>query len=231
MQCKITSADSVALIFSSCRATSVSRKRRSLKTRCGPEEGLQLPSWPQPTFRRNLPFPQRLCRVAPQVSKQSPSVQAYLLSLLAWCASCEAFKSTVHKITSLQDSKAARSLTSLEAHSSPSSQGCDWKNAAQTVYTVRMSTGGSRGAGLSELCAGVWLGLVGQNGETFLHRAVPLCDSEVIEQELYQICQVQPGRQRQFGRCFCVHHPSKFAFTWQSLVCSFSPMPTQARMI
>lgn len=78
------------------------------------------------------------------------------------------------------------------AHNPLVLQGSDSKNAAQTVYTVRMSTGGSRGAGLSELCAGVWLGLVGQNGETFLHRAVPLCDSEVIERELFQICQVQP---------------------------------------
>lgn len=43
---------------------------------------------------------------------------------------------------------------------------------------------------MSEPCSGVWLGLVGQKGEAFLHRAVPLCDSEVIEQELYQVCQV-----------------------------------------
>lgn len=71
-------------------------------------------------------------------------------------------------------------------------QGPEAKNAAQTVYTVRMSTGSTKGSGLSELNAGVWLCLVGQNGDSFLHRAVPLCDSEVIEQELYQICQVPP---------------------------------------
>lgn len=44
---------------------------------------------------------------------------------------------------------------------------------------------------MTELSAGVWLGLVGQNGHTFLHRAVPLCDSDVTEQELLQIYQVR----------------------------------------
>jgi hypothetical protein len=62
--------------------------------------------------------------------------------------------------------------------------------AAQTVYTVRMCTGSARGSGMTEQRAGVWLGLVGQDGSSYLHRAVPLSDPDVIEQELIHICQV-----------------------------------------
>ena len=61
---------------------------------------------------------------------------------------------------------------------------------AQTVYTVRMCTGSARGSGMTEQRAAVWLGLVGQDGSSYLHRAVPLSDPDVIEQELIQICQV-----------------------------------------
>ncbi|KAA6419959.1 MAG: hypothetical protein FRX49_10149 [Trebouxia sp. A1-2] len=62
--------------------------------------------------------------------------------------------------------------------------------AAQTVYTIRMCTGSARGSGMTEQRAGVWLGLVGQDGSSYLHRAVPLSDPDVIEQELIQICQI-----------------------------------------
>ena len=64
------------------------------------------------------------------------------------------------------------------------------QEAPQTVYTVRMCTGGDRGSGMTELRAGVWLGLVSKDGAAFLHRATPLSDPEVIEQELIEICQV-----------------------------------------
>ncbi len=63
-------------------------------------------------------------------------------------------------------------------------------DVAQTVYTVRLCTGGARGSGMTEQRSGVWLGLVGQDGSSYLHRATPLSDPEVIEQELIQICQV-----------------------------------------
>lgn len=66
----------------------------------------------------------------------------------------------------------------------------DKVDAAQTVYTVRMCTGSSRGSGMTEQRAGVWLGLVGHDGSAYMHRAVPLSDPEVIEQELIEICQV-----------------------------------------
>jgi len=61
---------------------------------------------------------------------------------------------------------------------------------AQTVYTVRTCTGSARGSGMTEQRAAVWLGLVGQDGSSYLHRAVPLSDPDVIEQELIQLCQV-----------------------------------------
>jgi hypothetical protein len=64
--------------------------------------------------------------------------------------------------------------------------------AAQTVYTVRMCTGSARGSGMTEQRAGVWLGLVGQDGSSYLHRAVPLSDPDVIEQELLE-ASVLPG--------------------------------------
>ena len=67
MQSQVTSADSVARIFSSCKSASFRRGKRHVTTRCGPDEGLQLPSWPQPSFRRNLPFPQRLRKAVLQV--------------------------------------------------------------------------------------------------------------------------------------------------------------------
>lgn len=66
----------------------------------------------------------------------------------------------------------------------------DKATAAQTVYTIRMCTGSARGSGMTEQRAGVWLGLVGQDGSSYLHRAVPLSDPDVIEQELIQICQM-----------------------------------------
>lgn len=62
--------------------------------------------------------------------------------------------------------------------------------ASQTVYTVRMSTGNARGSAMTEWRAGVWLCLVSKDGTAFLHRATPLSDPEVIEDELIQICQV-----------------------------------------
>ena len=86
----------------------------------------------------------------------------------------------------------------------------------QTVYTVRMSTGGAGGSGMTEQRAGVWLCLVGKDGAAFLHRATPLSDPEVIEQELIQIYQVirafavEDGFSRYsiFAACFsCSTHP------------------------
>ena len=43
---------------------------------------------------------------------------------------------------------------------------------------------------MTETRAGVYLCLVGKDGAAFLHRAAPLNDPEVIEQELIEICQV-----------------------------------------
>ena len=64
-------------------------------------------------------------------------------------------------------------------------------DAPHTVYTVRMSTGSARGSGMTEWRAGVWLCLVSKDGAAFLHRATPLSDPEVIEDELIKICQVR----------------------------------------
>lgn len=44
---------------------------------------------------------------------------------------------------------------------------------------------------MTEWRAGVWLCLVSKDGTAFLHRATPLSDPEVIEDELIQICQVR----------------------------------------
>lgn len=84
------------------------------------------------------------------------------------------------------------------------------QEAPQTVYTVRMCTGGDRGSGMTELRAGVWLGIVGKDGAAFLHRATPLSDPEVIEQELIEICQVHPtispSSHARFSPCRALSH-------------------------
>lgn len=59
-----------------------------------------------------------------------------------------------------------------------------------TVYTIRIKTETGRGAGIDEPGAGVFLGLVGDNGATFLHRLWPLYDPASIEEDLRHICQV-----------------------------------------
>lgn len=43
---------------------------------------------------------------------------------------------------------------------------------------------------MTEQRSGIWVGLVGHDGSTFLHRVTPLSDPEVTEQELIEICQV-----------------------------------------
>ena len=44
---------------------------------------------------------------------------------------------------------------------------------------------------MTEWRAGVWLCLVSKDGAAFLHRATPLSDPEIVEQELFEICQVR----------------------------------------
>lgn len=117
-------------------ASSPSVTGRKQTTRCAAEEGLQLPKWPQQTFRRNLPTPQKLCGLNPKVSAADGQTKA-----------------------------------------------------PQTVYTVRISTGSTRGSAMTEGRAGVWLCLINRDGAAFLHRATPLSDPEVIEHELIEICQ------------------------------------------
>lgn len=41
---------------------------------------------------------------------------------------------------------------------------------------------------MTELDAGVWLGLVGQDGSCFMHKAHPLSDPDATEKELFEIC-------------------------------------------
>ena len=43
---------------------------------------------------------------------------------------------------------------------------------------------------MTELDAGVWLGLVGHDGSCFMHKAHPLSDPDAIEKELFEICKV-----------------------------------------
>lgn len=60
----------------------------------------------------------------------------------------------------------------------------------QTVYTVRLSTGSTRGSGLSEPNAGVQLCLVGASGVALLHHISPVLDPQKLQEELDAINQV-----------------------------------------
>ena len=61
----------------------------------------------------------------------------------------------------------------------------------QTIYTLRLKTGTGRGAGIDEPGAGVFVGLVGLDGSSFLHRVSPLNDPEANAAELREICRVR----------------------------------------
>lgn len=60
------------------------------------------------------------------------------------------------------------------------------------MYTVRISTGSSRGSGLDEPMAGVQLCLVGANGSAVLHRVSPVFDPAALQEELDAIHEVTP---------------------------------------
>lgn len=60
----------------------------------------------------------------------------------------------------------------------------------KTVYTIRLKTANGRGAGVSEVGAGVFLGLVSAQGKMFLTLLSPLNDPAATEAELRHICQV-----------------------------------------
>lgn len=60
----------------------------------------------------------------------------------------------------------------------------------QTVYTVRLSTGFSRGSGLEEPDAGVQLCLVGEDGHALLHTISPIFDPQKLQLELEAINKV-----------------------------------------
>lgn len=60
----------------------------------------------------------------------------------------------------------------------------------QTVYTVRLSTGFSRGSGLDERDAGVQLCLIGEHGAALLHYVSPVFDPQKLQQELEAISEV-----------------------------------------
>lgn len=60
----------------------------------------------------------------------------------------------------------------------------------KTVYTIRVKTADGRGAGINEVGAGVFLGLVSATGTMFLTLLSPLNDPAASEAELRHICQV-----------------------------------------
>lgn len=60
-----------------------------------------------------------------------------------------------------------------------------------TVYTVRLSTGFSRGSGLEEPSAGVQLCLIGESGEALLHYVPPIFDPQKLQSELEAINKVR----------------------------------------
>lgn len=61
---------------------------------------------------------------------------------------------------------------------------------APTVYTVRLTTGFTRGSGLNEPLAGVHLCLVSATGEAVLHWISPIFDPAKLQDELEAIGKV-----------------------------------------
>jgi len=73
----------------------------------------------------------------------------------------------------------------------------------QTVYTVRVTTGRGRGAGVDDPDAGVFVCLIGADGSSFLHRIPPLYDAEAAEAGLRHICKVSnTNREKAWQGCY-----------------------------
>lgn len=77
--------------------------------------------------------------------------------------------------------------SSSSAHSSESST-----NPPLTVYTVRFTTGTSRGAALSDPYSAVNVCLIGVNGRAAIQRVSPVNDPVESRAHTAEMCQVRP---------------------------------------
>ena len=86
------------------------------------------------------------------------------------------------------------------------------------MYTLRFSTGYTRGSGLEEPLAGVQVCMVGEDGSALLHRVAPFFDPEALQRELDAISQVQlipcsqssHNKQHRTGASYCLGEWSRY---------------------
>lgn len=73
-------------------------------------------------------------------------------------------------------------------------------DAPLTVYTIRFTTGISRGSALSEPYSAVNICLIGQNGTAALHRVNPINDPLESRAHAMEMCQVRKHLTEGLGR-------------------------------